>query len=268
VKLAAIGSNCIDFYENMGGGKACPGGGPVNMAVYTVRLGGEASYIGPVGNDSYGKIMQESVARMGVDVSHVHVKEGSTAVSSVRLINGERVFGDYDEGVLSEYSLSEEDLRFICRHDVVVCDLWGKVEGYFAQLQRRGVKTAFDCATRPGDAACHTAIPHTDYLFFSTDDGNTETLHELMKVLHNQGPELVTAMLGEEGSLCYDGRTFHQFGVVPCPHVVDSMGAGDSYIAGFLFALAKGLPIEACMEKGAANATRTLQYFGAWEPGV
>ncbi len=51
MKLAAVGSNCIDYYNNLDGGKAFPGGGPVNMAVYTVRLGGEAAYIGPVGND-------------------------------------------------------------------------------------------------------------------------------------------------------------------------------------------------------------------------
>ena len=33
MKLAAVGSNCIDFYNNIDGGKAYPGGGPVNMAV-------------------------------------------------------------------------------------------------------------------------------------------------------------------------------------------------------------------------------------------
>ena len=38
MKLAAVGSNCIDYYNNLDGGKAFPGGGPVNMAVYTVRL--------------------------------------------------------------------------------------------------------------------------------------------------------------------------------------------------------------------------------------
>ena len=33
MKLAAVGSNCVDFYQNVEGGKAYPGGGPVNMAV-------------------------------------------------------------------------------------------------------------------------------------------------------------------------------------------------------------------------------------------
>lgn len=264
MKLAAVGSNCIDYYNNVEGGTAYPGGGPVNMAVYTVRNGGQASYIGPVGDDVYGQIMAEAMTRKGVDTSHLHVLHGHTAVSQVTLVDGERVFGDYDEGVLEQYTLSSEDMDFISTHDVVVCDLWGKVGRFFGQLQQRGVKTAFDCATRPGDAACAEAIPYTDYLFFSSDDGDTETLRELMKVLHSQGPKLVIAMLGEQGSLCFDGQTFHSFGIVPCPNVVDTMGAGDSYIAGFLHGLVDGLPIEACMEKGATTSTETLQYFGAW----
>ena len=33
MKLAAVGSNCIDYYNNVEGGTAYPGGGPVNMAV-------------------------------------------------------------------------------------------------------------------------------------------------------------------------------------------------------------------------------------------
>lgn len=41
MKLAAVGSNCVDFYNNIENGKAYPGGSPVNVAVYTVRLGGE-----------------------------------------------------------------------------------------------------------------------------------------------------------------------------------------------------------------------------------
>lgn len=264
MKLAAVGSNCIDFYTNIDGGKGFPGGGPVNMAVYTVRLGGTASYIGFVGNDGFGELMRESIAAKGVDVSHLYAKEGKTAVSQVTLVNGERVFGDYDEGVLKDYVLSEEDLSFICTHDVVICDLWGKVEGQFRDLKERGMTTAFDCATRPDDPAPQIAMPYTDYLFFSSDEGDTETLREQMRRYASKGPKLVIAMLGEEGSLCFDGAEYHRFGIVPCEKLVDSMGAGDSYISGFLFALQEGKSIEECMKAGAVNATETLKYFGAW----
>ena len=137
MKLAAVGSNCIDYYGNIDGGKSYPGGGPVNMAVYTVRNGGQASYIGPIGDDEYGRIMYDAVKNKGVDVSHMHVEKGKTALTQVELIDGERVFGDYDEGVLSDYRLSDEDIEFIAGHDMVVCDLWGKVEGQYKDLKHR-----------------------------------------------------------------------------------------------------------------------------------
>ena len=119
MKLAAVGSNCIDYYSNIEDGKAYPGGGPVNMAVYTVRLGGQSSYTGPVGDDAFGAIMRQAIAAKGVDTSHLRTEHGKTAVSQVELIDGERVFGDYDEGVLEHYRLSEEEIgRASCRERV------------------------------------------------------------------------------------------------------------------------------------------------------
>ena len=42
------------------------------------------------------------------------------------------------------------------------------------------------------------------------------------------------------------------------------MGAGDSYIAGFLFGLLRGKSIPDCMALGAQSSSVTLQYSGAW----
>ena len=78
MKLAAVGDNCMDVYKLEG--KAYPGGNPVNVAVYFVRLGGKASYTGVVGTDSYGKLMKDSIAAKGVDTSHVRFVEGNTAI--------------------------------------------------------------------------------------------------------------------------------------------------------------------------------------------
>ena len=89
IKLAAVGDNCIDLYDQTG--DAYPGGNPVNVAVYTVRLGGKASYTGVVGNDKYGELMRRAVADKGVDVSHLRTEPGSTALSHVTLVDGDRV---------------------------------------------------------------------------------------------------------------------------------------------------------------------------------
>ena len=261
MKLAAVGENCMDVYENIG--KAYPGGNPVNVAVYFVRLGGESSYTGVVGTDQYGKLMKEKIAEKGVDVSHIRFMEGSTAITHVELVDGERVFGEYEEGVLADFKLTDEEIDFLCSHDMVVTGLWGNVHDDLAKIKARGVKIAFDAATRPDDPAAVTAIPSVDYLFFATDDGDTQELRETMKQIKARGPKLVITTLGEKGSIVYDGEKFTTFGIIPC-NVVDTMGAGDSFIAGFLKGVLEEKEVEACMEMGAANSSVTLEYNGAW----
>ena len=181
----------------------------------------------------------------------------------MRLEDGDRVLGEYAEGVLADYRLSQEDLDFLRGYDVVVCDLWGKVGGQFRELQAMGVPTAFDGADRPEDPACQEALPFTDYLFFSAQE-DTPALRRQMRGYALRGPKMVVATLGKLGSLCWDGQAFHTFGIVPCERVVDALGAGDSYITGFLLGIAEGWPVEKAMEQGARKAAKTLSHFGAW----
>lgn len=260
-KIAAVGDNCMDVYDALG--TAYPGGNPVNVAVYTLRLGDAASYTGVVGTDAYGSIMRRALEEKGVDVSHLHTAPGCTAISHVALVDGDRVFGDYAPGVMDTFRLTEEDVDFLATHDLVVTGLWGMIEGDLPKLRARGIPVAFDCANRPGDPAAERAIPHTDYLFFSFDDGTEEALRALLQSLHARGPRLVVATRGELGSLCWDGQHFYEGGIVPC-QVVDTMGAGDSYIAGFLHGLLRGRSIPDCMALGAGCSSVTLQYNGAW----
>ena len=60
-----------------------------------------------------------------------------------------------------------------------------------------------------------------------------------------------------------NGGEYIGCGIVTCD-VVDTMGAGDSFIAGFLMAWLKKESIPACMRAGAENAAVTLGYPGAW----
>lgn len=267
IRIAAVGDNCMDVYRSLG--ESYPGGNPVNVAVYSVRLGYEASYTGVVGNDVYGKKMIDSIQRMGVDTSHLKMKEGKTAVTYVELKKGERVLGDYEEGVMADFRLEDEDIDFLCKHDLVVTGIWGKMEDVLPAIRGCGVPVAFDFATKLDDTITDETVkivgksmPYVDYVFFSSDR-TEEELKAQMKQIYAYGPKLVTVTRGKEGSIVYDGKSFTEFGIVPC-QVVDSMGAGDSYIAGFLTALLEGRQLWECMRRGAENSSITLEYFGAW----
>ena len=261
IKIVGVGDNCIDFYEQTK--EAYPGGNPVNVAVYFKRLGGNSSYVGAVGTDDYGTLLIESLKDKGVDTSQVHVVKGSTAVTHVNMVNGERVLGDYDEGVMESFILNQEDFSYISSHDLVVSALWGRVEKEFRHFKELGLRTAFDFATQLEGEVVDAAIKYTDYAFFSVEDLAEEKIHEFMKKIYMFGPKLVIVTMGKNGSMVFDGKKFYRFRIISCD-VVDTLGAGDSYIAGFLYGVLNGQSIEESMELGAKNSAKTLGYWGAW----
>ena len=259
--IACVGDNCIDYYDATG--EAFPGGNPVHVSVYVRRLGGASSYTGAVGNDRFGALLLDALRGKGVDVSHVRVLPGRTALTHVTRENGDRVLGDYDEGVMAAYRPDEEDVAFLCAHDLVVTGLWGHAEGVLEEVRKRGVPVAFDGAERPFDPAGKIALPHTDVAFFSDDALEETPLREKILRVAGMGPKLVVATRGSRGSLAWDGARFYTCGIVSCP-VVDTMGAGDSFIAGFLMAWLEGKPVSDCMRLGAEQAAVTIGYAGGW----
>ncbi len=261
MKIAAVGDNCMDVYDNTG--DAFPGGNPVNVAVYVKRMNGNSSYTGVVGTDDYGKFMIEKISAKGVDTSHMRILEGKTAVTHVEIKNGDRILGDYEEGVMADFKLREEDIDFLCSHDLVVTGIWGMIESELYKIKERGVSVAFDFADKLDHEITHKSLPYVDYAFFSCESKDSEYLHEFMKSTKSKGPSVVVVTRGENGSIAYDGNKFIEFGIINC-EVIDSMGAGDSYIAGFLLGLLEGKSILDCMKKGAKSSSETIGYFGAW----
>ncbi len=260
MRFACVGDNCIDIYQNKNTWYC--GGNPVNVSVYVVRSGDAASYIGAVGTDNYGQFMLDSLTAHGVDVSHVKTLPGETAKTLINLVDGERVFCGYTEGVLADFRLTDDDMDYIAAHDIMVSSHWGNIHSQLPQIRARGVPIAFDFATKLGDDVFESAVDYVDYAFFSSDQDSPST-RDSLRSIYNRGVKLAVCTLGEHGSLVFDGAEFTHFGIVPC-QVKDTMGAGDSYIAGFLRGILRHLPLEECMRTGAECSSITLQNFGAW----
>ena len=260
-RIACIGDSCVDHYDLYD--QKLPGGNPVNFAVYVRRMGGEASFIGAVGSDSDGALVCSALERKGVDVSHVQVLPGPTSTTHVTLEDGNRVFTAYDPGVMEQFALRPEDFEFIRAHDLAVTALWGRCEHDLGRIRAMGLTVAYDCADLPFDPAAQAALPDADIAFFSDDTQDEQTLKTTVETIHALGPSIVVAMRGARGSLAYDGRRYYTQAAIECP-VVDTLGAGDSYIAGFLYSYLQGLSMKRCMRAGAENAAVTIGYLGAW----
>jgi fructoselysine 6-kinase len=260
MRIVTVGDNCIDLYQ--ASGKAYPGGNPVNVAVYLKGLGVQTAYIGWVGSDQHGDTMLEAIKDKGVDISHITRKKGRTAVTQVEMVGNDRRFGEYDEGVMAGFTLTPKDLHFIESFPLVHTGIWGRSETYFPLFKEMGLLTSFDFSDHLDHDLVKTLTPFVDYPFFSYTKDDA-FIREFLITVKKRGPKIVLATLGENGSLAYDGEGFYQCEVIQT-QVVDTMGAGDSFISGFLYGILKGLPPQKCLALGTETAAKTITYFGAW----
>lgn len=109
MRVAEIGDNCIDVYERIG--KKYPTGNVVDTGVNLQKLGIPVSIISTTGNDENGKWMLETLKKEGVDVSHLKIGDGATAVTYMDMDGKDRVHGDYVEGVLENIVLMKKILN-------------------------------------------------------------------------------------------------------------------------------------------------------------
>ena len=90
MKITTIGEVLIDMTEigrdenGIPRFQANPGGAPANVAVAVAKLGGEAGFIGCVGEDAFGAFLRETLIRFGVDVHGLQTaKDASTTLAVV-----------------------------------------------------------------------------------------------------------------------------------------------------------------------------------------
>lgn len=262
MRVAEIGDNCIDLYERIG--KKYPTGNVVDTGVNLKKLGIDVSIISTTGSDENGKWMIESLEKEGLDISHLKVGDGPTAITYMDMDGNDRVHGDYVEGVLENIEFDEEDVRFACEHDLVHTALWGKAEKVLPAIAQKGVPIAFDYADRLDHQLVEETLPYVTYGFYSYHKTEDEYIKGFLKDKVDRGMKVAIATFGEEGSLAYDGKTFYRGEIVPAKKVVNTVGAGDSFIAGFLYGILNKYEIPECLKTGAKIASSVVEVFEPW----
>jgi len=260
LRVVAAGYSCIDLYDKLN--KFYPTGNGVDWGVHLSRLGVSVSVVSAVGSDEYGVSMREMLEKEGIDVSHLRVEEGETCLQKMDLIDGvDRVHLEAMEGIMEHYELTEEDKEYIKTFPYVHTDLFGNVLKDLREFREAGVKVVLDYSIYSDDPKynCDENFRNTDYVFLSyTQDDDYIRKH--LKRIYTLGPQIVTATLGENGSISYDGDQFYCYGIQPV-HVVNTVGAGDAYIAGFTYGIMQGWEIGRCQEMGAKISAEAISKF-------
>ena len=260
--FTAAGDNCIDWYYLQN--EAYIGGCSLNVSVYLKQLGGDSAYISAVGNDSNGELIRHGLAARGVDITHLHTEEGTTAVTKIELIEGDRTFRGYDEGVLAHSYITEEDIAFIRSRDFLHTSVYGNLQDILP-LVKEDTVIVYDFAYKLDHKAIPEVLKHIHYGFFSyeKDDAFIRTYLQEQWALGGGQLKLLAATLGPEGSLAYDGEFFYRH-EIEAVKPVDTMGAGDSFIAGFMYGLSRNMSVPACMAAGSEKARQTVLVRGAF----
>lgn len=268
MRAAMIGDNCIDVYQFIDGeevNRRYPTGNAVDTGVNLQKLGVPTSIISTTGSDEDGAWMLRSLTAEGLDVSHLKVGDGQTAVTYMSMNGNDRVHGDYVEGVLEHIVFDDEDVAFAAAHDLVHTALWGKAEDALPDIKAKGnALISFDYADRLDHPLVEQTLPYVDYGFYSYHKERDAFIEGFLKDKVDRGMKVAVATFGEKGSLAYEGKEFISCGICPAPHVVNTVGAGDSFISGFLYGVLNGLSVERCLAKGAEVAAKVVQVFEPW----
>ena len=266
VSIIGVGDNTVDCYLHLG--KMFPGGNAVNVPVLAHRFGASASYLGWFANDARGNLLQHALQNEGIDISHCRMVEGSNAYCEVNIVDGERVFGQYSEGVCSQIQLTGEDYRYIASHDLVHTSLYSFIEPYMMELQKTSPKLSFDFTSHWDQDYLQQFAQYVDIALLSSHTAKLDDNRELLAWIASQGPEIVIITGGNQGALVYHEGQYYTQPVVPAARVVDTLGAGDAFAARFLVEYLHHKPLLMALQLAAESAAKTCEYHGAFGYGT
>jgi fructoselysine 6-kinase len=263
MQLAGVGDNVVDRYRDLG--LMFPGGQALNVAVHAQRSRIESAYVGAAGDDRAGRHVLWAIQAEGVDASHVRVVPGPNAYADVGLLDGNREFLGGDAGV-SRFRLSDDDLAFLARASVIHSSESSYLEDQLGLLAG-AAPLSFDFSIRRDDAYLDPILPHVTIAEFSVADLDDDEAIAWIERIHRAGPQLVLATRGASDALLSDcGRVWRQ--PAHPSQVIDTLGAGDAFIARVLVGFIRDEPMDVSLAAAAQVAATTCASYGAFGHGI
>lgn len=266
-------------------------GAESTVAIGLRRLGIDASWAGVVGDDSVGERVLRDLRGEGVDLSAVRVEPTAPTGLMLRELRptSTRVTYYRQGSAGSTIAPADVDAAFdACRPDLVhlsgiTTALSASGEAACRRAVERartdGVLVSLDVNHRPtlpgsarGAAAVASLVPDVDLLFVGDDELATLDTHlggerdpeKATALLTQAGAGEVILKLGERGAVARIADSTWRTDAEQVT-VVDVIGAGDSFVAGYLAARLSGLDGAARLRWGTVAAAGTVACPGDWE---
>jgi len=257
--IIAFGDNVVDCYADRG--QMFPGGNAVNHAVFAQRFGARASYIGGVADDPAGRHIRDSLIAEAVDVSGLRMGPGRTAYCVIGSRGGEREFLRADLGV-SIIAPRPVDLARIAGADAVHTGRSSHVDAHLADFASRA-KLSYDFATLRDPERIAAIAPLCYLASFSGGGADADTVAALSAASLAAGAQWCLITRGEAGAVLAGPDGITEAPAVPA-RILDTLGAGDSFIARTLVGLLRGESPKDVLAAAAEAAAKTCTHLGGF----
>ena len=254
------------------------------VACGLARLGAQVHLLAGLGDDEDGRELYEEIARRGVRREGIHRRPG--ARSAFTLIFADEASGRPRQvatfqGASREFALRPEEylpilascrLAYSCNY-FLLPSLREGVPELFRQARARGVRTAYDANAGDGweerarlELLRDGIYPVTDLIFLNEEEAAHLTgLADPCRAAEAVRPReaMVVVKRGASGAIIRrEDRVLEVEAFPPVGVIRDTVGAGDSFQAAFLYFLLCGLPLEHCAALASANAASTVLAAG------
>ncbi len=263
------------------------GGAESNLAIALARLGLRPRWISRLGDDPFGRYTRATLEREGVVVDAPVDRGAPTAVFfKERIAHGPRRVYYYRRGSaasrmdptdLTPAQFAGARLLHVTGITPALSDgCASTVDRAITLARAAGARVCVDPNVRPqlwpdagvGIGALHALMARADFVLLGDEDaaylfpGLSETA--VLGAVRALGPRAVVLKLGARGARAVvDGEAVS---VAPYPvAVIDSVGAGDGFNAGFIAGLLRGDPLPRCLALGACIGAAAVATTGDWE---
>ncbi len=288
--IVSIGEILIDLTQTRKNAQniplyaANPGGAPANVAVAASKLGAKTAFCGMVGKDAFGAYLKETLEQFHVSTDFLYVHDDVPTTMAIVSVDtkGERAF-QFVRGADRALTVRKADISACMNTKILHFGSVSLTEepartttlNIVAQAKQNNICISYDPNYRaPLWASEEEAVqwikrplPMVDILKISDEElpllTGTANLEKGSSILSACGISLVLITMGSEGAYYrYQGKTGTIAGVKTT--VVDTNGAGDTFLGALLCKLAHGSDWRTCsvdaLESYIALANRAASF--------
>lgn len=243
------------------------GGSTAIFACNIAKLGSKTEFMSKLGDDSFGKFLLKEMAsnNVGIDsiITDASLRTGSTIIF---ILNNDRMMVTYP-GSMEHLAIEEitDDILGSARHIHTSAIFFQPLlKNGLAELFRRakklGLTTSMDTQWDPEevwDLDLEKVLPNLDFFLPNEEEfihlAGKSDLESALKSLEDYNTCFVIKR-GPKGALMVHNKKRTEISSAPITEIVDTIGAGDSFNAGFIHAFLNGKDLEVCLEEGNRTA--------------